>query len=99
MSNIALSNRNGVPTITIQGSFTFDENRHFRDVYEQIPRNKPVAVDLSRTDYMDSAGLGMLLRLREHAGNDPKSVRLVGANDTVKLILEVANFGRLFTLE
>ncbi|MCB1787973.1 MAG: STAS domain-containing protein [Chromatiaceae bacterium] len=98
MSNIQLSTRDGVATITIHGNFTFDSNRAFRDVYEKIPARQPVNIDLSKTDYVDSAGLGMLIRLREHAGGDANAVRLVGANPTVKQILEVANFGRLFTL-
>ena len=34
----------------------------------------------------------MLIRPREHAGEVPKSIRLLGANDTMRTILEVANF-------
>ena len=49
MSNIQLSTRDGVATITIHGNFTFDSNRAFRDVYEKIPARQPVNIDLSKT--------------------------------------------------
>lgn len=99
MSRIQVSNSTGRPTITISGDFTFDVNREFRDAYKAINGNTPVVVDLSRSSYIDSAGLGMLLRLREHAGGTRQSVTVVGANDAVRSIFNVANFGQLFTLD
>jgi len=47
---------------------------------------------------MDSAGLGMLIQLRDFAGGQAASIRLVGLNDTIRTILNVANFSRLFEL-
>ena len=55
-------------------------------------------VDLSGADYMDSAGLGMLLRLREYAGGDKADITVTGSNSTIRTILDVANFGLLFKL-
>ena len=98
MASISLSTAGDAATVTIQGNFTFDLNREFRNAYQKIPKNLPVTVDLSKATYIDSAGLGMLIRLRDHAGGDTRAVRLTGANDTIRNILEVANFGRLFTI-
>ncbi|MCB1790121.1 MAG: STAS domain-containing protein [Gammaproteobacteria bacterium] len=95
MSNITLSSRNGDHVIVIKGQFTFDSNQAFRNAYKSIPPSQPITVDLSSTDYLDSAGLGMLVRLREYAGN---AVTLRGPNPTVRNILEIANFGRIFTI-
>ena len=48
---------------------------------------------------MDSAALGMLLQLREHAGNNKSAVRLRNAQPTIKDILAVAHFDQLFTID
>ena len=56
-------------------------------------------LDLRGTTYIDSAALGMLLQLREHAGGKRQAVRLANAQPVIRDILTVANFDRLFTIE
>jgi anti-anti-sigma regulatory factor len=92
MAPISISTARGVSTITVDGDFTFEVNRKFRDIYQALPHDRPVIIDPLRASYIDSAGLGMLIRPREHAGKVPKSIRLLGANDTMRTIPEVANF-------
>jgi anti-anti-sigma factor len=98
MSRITISNDGARTHIAVHGNFVFDLNREFRQAYSKSPAGQPVTVDLSGSAYMDSAGLGMLLRLREHAGNDSDAVTLTGANDAIRTILDVANFGQLFRI-
>lgn len=98
MSQVRLDSTRETPVIVIEGNFVFDINRAFRDAYQAMPAGTRCVVDLSRAAYLDSAGLGMLLRLREHAGNRSDAVTLHGANDTIRTILDVANFGRLFRI-
>ena len=99
VSTINVNKKDNKTVITIQGSFVFDVNKAFREAYADLPKGRPVTVDLSRADYIDSAGLGMLLRLREHLGNEKHLVRLTGGNDTIRTILNVANFGQLFRID
>lgn len=99
MSNVSLSQHEGTSVLSIHGAFVFDINRDFRQAYRAIDPGTSVLVDLSRTSYIDSAGLGMLIKLREHIGGGQPLVTLRGANDTVHTILTVANFGRLFIIE
>ena len=98
MSRIRVTEKDGKTTIAINGDFTFEVNREFRDAYQALPANKPVTVDFSHSNYVDSAGLWMLILLREHAGKDSKSVTLAGSNATIKTIFEVANFGQIFRI-
>lgn len=99
MARISLSTADNKATLTVHGDLTFDSNREFRETYQKIPENLPVIVDLSQAGYIDSAGLGMLLRLREHtSAGGAAAVSLTGANGTIRSILEVANFGRLFRI-
>jgi hypothetical protein len=41
----------------------------------------------------------MLLLLRDHAGGDASSVKIVKCNDDVKKILTISNFEQLFTIQ
>lgn len=85
--------------IEIEGRFDFGVQKAFRAAYLEHPEVGVYVVDLSRVDYMDSAALGMLLLLREHAGDLKDRVRLRAPGDQVRKILEVANFHKLFHIE
>lgn len=87
-------------TIKIDGRFDFSQHQAFRAALE-VPKGhiKTFVVDLSRSDYMDSAALGMLLLLLEKAEGNRERVKLVNPNPNVKKILEIANFDKLFTLK
>ena len=86
--------------IRVSGQFTFAVHQAFRNAYADCdPAKTRFVIDLSRTDYMDSSALGMLLVLREKAGADKSRVTLRGSNETVGQVLEVSRFDNLFTLE
>ena len=57
-----------------------------------------VVIDLSKLDYIESAGLGILLSLREGAMGRGKRIAIGGAMDSVREILDVASFGSLFDI-
>ncbi len=83
-------------TIKIAGRFDFSQHNDFRTAFEKAPGDvKSFTVDLSGTDYMDSSALGMLLVLRDRVED---KVKIVNARPTVKKILEIANFDKLFLL-
>jgi anti-anti-sigma factor len=98
MPSISSSVQDRTVTITIGGDFTFDLNQAFRESYKAHPGTMSFVLDLSRAGYMDSAGLGMLLQLREYAGADAARITLKGPNPTLRQILDIANFGKLFRI-
>jgi anti-anti-sigma factor len=57
-----------------------------------------VDVDLGEVAYLDSSALGMLLMLRDKAKSAGREVRLVNARGSVRQVLEIANFGKLFAI-
>ncbi len=86
-------------TIHVSGRFDFSRHQPFIQAYQDYPKGeKQFEVDLDGTEYMDSSALGMLLQLREHAATDAGKIRLINSNDSVRKILEIANFGKLFDL-
>lgn len=88
-------------SLTIRGRFDFSIHRDFRFSYEQILDTSGVReldIDLSNVDYVDSSALGMLLLLREKTMAHNIQMKLNNPQSAVRQVLEVANFGRLFTI-
>ncbi|MDX1491081.1 MAG: STAS domain-containing protein [Pseudohongiellaceae bacterium] len=85
--------------IKIQGRFNFSMHLEFRDAYSNVTGGGTTFVlDFSEVTYLDSAALGMLLLLREHAEKNGGKVEITRVNDDVKRVLIIANFDSLFTI-
>jgi len=59
---------------------------------------RTIEVDFSELKYMDSAGLGLLLTLREQAEKVRAQVVLASPKGSVREILELARFDTLFSI-
>ncbi|MGK0170531.1 MAG: anti-anti-sigma factor [Gammaproteobacteria bacterium] len=87
-------------TISIDGRFDFSQHEAFRTAFEQLPsRPARYVVDLARAEAMDSAGLGMLLLLRDRVGGDPKELHVVNCTDPIREVLRIACFDTLLTVD
>ncbi|MFV8783314.1 STAS domain-containing protein [Microbulbifer sp. SA54] len=90
--------------IRVSGHFDFNLHREFQRAYRNvIPAPKKIVLDLSATEHLDSAALGMLLLLRDYCvevGRDraEPEVELVNPNAHVSHILTVSNFDRIFSI-
>lgn len=88
-------------TLSLNGRFDFNAHRDFRDAYEPIfvkTGINEIQINLSNVDYLDSSALGMLLLLKERAGENKIDVSITGCKGNVKQILDIANFGKLFKI-
>ena len=86
-------------TIQIAGKFDFGSHGDFSKAYKsQVNPSAHYKVDLSQTESMDSAALGMLLMLKEFAENNRGTVTLHRPPPDIIKIFEVANFDKLFTI-
>lgn len=89
-------------TLKLSGRFDFHSHRDFRSAYEKFLETgatREIIIDFSEVDYLDSSALGMLLLLREKADGAGKTIVLTGLRGTVKQVLDIANFGKLFTIK
>ena len=87
--------------INIVGRFDFNLQRNFKSSYDSILIKEGVScidVNLAGVDYLDSSALGMLLMLRERALVAGKTIQLSKPTSSVAQVLEIANFGKLFTI-
>jgi HptB-dependent secretion and biofilm anti anti-sigma factor len=94
--------REGVARIALNGRFDFSSHRDFRGSYDALLTDgtvQSIDVDLGGVEYLDSAALGMLLLLRERCLSANKPLALCNCRGMVAQVLEVANFGKLFTMK
>ncbi|MGQ9365504.1 STAS domain-containing protein [Azospirillum sp. ST 5-10] len=87
-------------TVRLSGNFTFAENGTFRRVVEEVTAAAPsdVAVDLSGLRTVDSAGLSMLVLLRERLQRSGATMALHRPPPQIDRILAVVDFGALFAI-
>lgn len=91
----------GKTTVEVTGRFTFGDHSSFRKLIEEVrSHGTPILVlNISGVEFIDSAGLGMLLLARDEGEKNGMEVILRGAQGQVKRMLEVARFDTLFKLE
>ena len=85
--------------INITGRFDFNAHHDFRNIYRNEKSNAAYNINMSGTEYIDSSALGMLLLLREHAGNESAKITISGCNEDIKKIFAISNFEKLFAIE
>ena len=97
MSTATLSQDDSA-VIRIPARFDFRLAHDFNSASEKVLRGKDseIVVDLGGASYIDSAGMGMLLVLRDRARAESKTVILKGIGGAVKDILGIANFQKIF---
>ncbi len=92
----------GRATIGLAGRFDFSAHRAFREACAAPLESSEVGeinIDLVAVDYIDSSALGMLLMLREKAQAANKTVLLSNCRGPARQVLEIANFGKLFSMK
>lgn len=90
----------GVCKITMTGKLMFSDNQRFKDIIA-ILRNHDVSsiiLDFKQVEFIDSAGLGMLLMAREEATNANKELVLSNPQGQVKKMFEITKFTNIFII-
>lgn len=84
--------------ILLTGRFDFHGQKMFLDAVEAAVAadTAEIRLDFRGVDYIDTTALGLLLKVRELAKNVGKTVSLVNAKESVKRVLDIANFSKIF---
>ncbi|HLN24547.1 MAG TPA: STAS domain-containing protein [Patescibacteria group bacterium] len=101
MLDFEIKETGNVSEIAISGRLTFDVNLTFRRIVQAVAQGggRAVSIDLSRLEFIDSAGLGMLLLLREAAKDASAKLWLTQPCGQVQRLLSVSHFHRLIPIE
>lgn len=91
----------GVKEIQLKGRLTFADNKAFKEVVSSVEEHNGDACvfDLVELEYIDSAGLGMLILARDAAANNSQDLRLRGAQGQVQQMLRISKFETFMTIE
>lgn len=85
----------------LSGRLTFAEISRFRTLVHDLEGSgcAQVVLDLEGVEYMDSAGMGMLLVARDRMAQRGAGVALRNGGGSVGRMLEIARFASLFAAE
>ena len=75
----------------LAGQFIFSDHPKFKAVLNAAsdPATQNIRLDFARVDFIDSAGLGMLLLLRDTCDKNKKSLTLLHPNGQVKKVFDI----------
>lgn len=87
--------------VSIGGEFTFTDHAAFKSIASRLFENegRPIVIDLTSLEFIDSAGLGMLLIVRDEANKANRQLILRSPRGQVKRMFEVTKFDTLFDVE
>jgi len=83
--------------IAITSTLGNDIHKEFRRAYEDNSASSYV-VDLANTSNIDSAGLGMLLLMRDYTGGEESNIEIINCSDHILDIFHVTCFYKLFKI-
>ena len=73
----------------------------FRDLLSEIKKSacRSVVLDFGNLDWIDSAGLGMLILAKELAEKEERTLVLRSPRGHVKSLLELGRFDKIFVIQ
>lgn len=86
--------------VKMAGELTLEDEEKFRALSAettQLPGSKCL-IDLSKLEFLDSAGLGLLLVMKELCEAENKTVSLKVGGSAVREILDISEFGSLIPI-
>ncbi len=88
---------NGIQ-VMLSGNFTFAFNQKFKEILALLDKETAptIVLNLKDVDFIDSAGLGMLLLLRDQCNQRNVHVELTQAQGQVEKIFLLSRFDQLF---
>jgi anti-anti-sigma factor len=86
--------------IALSGQLTFADNQKFRKIVELASDSsvRSLEFDVSAMDFIDSAGLGMFLLLRDECLKRNISISIHSAQGQVEKIFTISKFDQLFSM-
>jgi HptB-dependent secretion and biofilm anti anti-sigma factor len=87
--------------VNMSGEFTFTDHAQFKSLVTRLfeANGSAVVIDLSKLEFIDSAGLGMLLLARDEAKKANRALVLRGPSGQVKRMFGVTKFDALFDVQ
>ena len=87
--------------ITVEGRLTYTDYNAFNHITNAIGEyaEQKCVIDLANVDFIDSAGLGMLLLARDKISKNKGQIILKSPQGQVNKMLELSKFDTIFLIE
>lgn len=86
-------------TIMMDEKFDFGKVQDFRMAYGSDSENvTAITIDLSKTEYMDSSALGMLINMQKTMSPQVTSFKITNCRPQVAKILKISRFDKKFNI-
>lgn len=90
-------------TVSLMERVTYSDHSAFKSLIDDVTSSKPglLVLDIGQVDFIDSAGLGMLLMMRDSLKKSQSCPEIVlrGAQGQVGRVMEASHFDKLFRFE
>lgn len=87
-------------TVTMRGRFTFSDRNMFDQIIQILASGiKQLTLDFSEVEFIDSAGLGMLLLAQDEAEKANATIIMTGAKGHVEKMFKVSRFDDIFVIQ
>lgn len=84
-------------TIFVEGTFGFQVIQEFKRCYSD-KRDYRFTVDLRKVDYIDSAGLGILINMHNYLEQSDGEIQITNTLPQVRKVLAISRFDRKFRI-
>jgi anti-anti-sigma factor len=92
------SGGNRTTTVHCHGNLVSETRSQVEQIFKDTPFRGQIVIDLEDVKYVDSAGLGALIRLKLSASKDNSvSVRFVNIAPSLMTLLRISNLEQWFT--
>ncbi len=94
-----IKDQNGAVVISFEGDVDLQSSPRAREaLLECVSRNRPVLVDLSRVNYIDSSGVASLVEALQNARKRGTDLFLVSVSETAMRVFKLARLETVFTI-
>lgn len=99
--NYTVRDLGGVREIDLRGQLTFDANDDFRRIIEGMEKDKisDCVLNLGSLDFIDSAGLGLLVLANNTANRSRVRLKLKQPKGQVREMIEISEFHTIIPCE
>ena len=85
--------------VGLSGRLDLEAEKGFLNSFDVWMQNKPNFVfDCTNLEFIDSSGLGILLRILKRAINADRDIRLAAINEEVRMLLEITRADQIFQI-
>jgi anti-anti-sigma factor len=101
---LTVNDHNGIPVVELAGKVKGEGDKHLQTCLEELLKGpaKKVVVDLSKAEYIDSHGLGVIIYYHKMLSADKRALIVLNADSKadsyMARLIEITNLDKVLTV-